>query len=391
MSIQGKHIAVIGAGIGGLTVASALRQFGIDTNVYEQATQFSRVGAGIHVAPNAVLGLMGAGLPLESLTSIPAFPASARHRDGYSGELTADLTLGANSWREFGAPYTLWHRGDLHAALVTLTPADRIHLGKRLIQLRQEDDVVTLSFADGSQVEADIVIASDGLHSVVRQLVFAVDEAVNTGKVAYRSVLDRTAIRVDDLDPSTKWWGTDRHFVHYEVSGGREVAFTTSVAEDQQWGVESWSATGDPEVLRAAFADFHPTVRAILDAVKVVNKWALHTREPLERWSDRRVVLVGDACHTMPPYMGQGGAMSIEDAVVLARALGEATDHEAGIANAFASYEATRRARTTLVQQTSNNNGFGRFNNEVGWVYGYDAWAVPLISVEGSQLAVAAQ
>jgi salicylate hydroxylase/6-hydroxynicotinate 3-monooxygenase len=226
------------------------------------------------------------------------------------------------------------------------------------------------------------VIASDGLHSIVRQLVFAVDEAVNTGKVAYRSVLDRSTIKIDNLDPCTKWWGTDRHFVHYEVSGGRELAFTTSVAEDRGEGVESWSATGNPDVLRAAFTDFHPTVRTILAGIKMVNKWALHTREPLERWSDRRVVLMGDACHTMPPYMGQGGAMAIEDAVVLARALSEATGDEAGIANAFTSYEATRRARATRVQETSNDNVFGRYDNEVGWVYGYDAWAVPLISTE---------
>jgi 6-hydroxynicotinate 3-monooxygenase len=376
MSIDGRRVAVIGAGIGGLTVAAALRQLGIDADVYEQASRFTRLGAGIHVAPNAVHGLMGAGLPISTLTKVPAHPTYKNHRDAYSGEVSSSMQLGPASWREFSAPYTLWHRGDLHEALTHLVSADRLHLGMRLLDLQEHSGGVTLRFADGTTAEADIVIASDGLHSTVRQHVFALDDAVNTGKVAYRAVLDRSRVSVD-LDPCTKWWGADRHFVHYIVSAGREVAFTTSIADDD-WAEESWNSAGDPEILRAAFADFHPTVRAILDAVERVNKWALHTRAPLDCWSHGRVVLIGDAAHTMPPYMGQGGAQSIEDAVVLARALSEAAPDDAGVAGAFAVYEATRRDRATLIQETSAANAFMRYDNDGGWVYGYDPWTAPL-------------
>jgi salicylate hydroxylase/6-hydroxynicotinate 3-monooxygenase len=172
--------------------------------------------------------------------------------------------------------------------------------------------------------------------------------------------------------------------VHYIVSAGREVAFTTSVAVDD-WAEESWNSVGDSDVLRSEFSDFHPTVRAILDAVEGVNKWALHTRAPLERWSHGNVVLMGDALHTMPPYMGQGGAQSIEDAVVLARALGEAAPDDVGISRAFAIYEATRRERATLIQETSNANAFLRYDNDGGWVYGYDAWTAPLADPVAAQ------
>jgi salicylate hydroxylase/6-hydroxynicotinate 3-monooxygenase len=110
----------------------------------------------------------------------------------------------------------------------------------------------------------------------------------------------------------------------------------------------------------------------------MVNKWALHTRAPLDRWSHGRVVLMGDASHTMPPYMGQGGAQSIEDAVVLARALSAAAPDDAGVSGAFAVYEATRRDRATLIQETSTANTFMRHDNDGGWVYGYDPWTAPL-------------
>ena len=123
------------------------------------------------------------------------------------------------------------------------------------------------------------------------------------------------------IDDCTKWWGPDRHIVIYFVTPRRdEVYFVTSVPEPD-WRTESWSAKGDLGQLRAAFEGFHPQVQAVLRACPEVYKWALYERDPLPRWGEGRVVLLGDACHPMTPYMAQGAATSIEDGAVLARCL----------------------------------------------------------------------
>jgi salicylate hydroxylase/6-hydroxynicotinate 3-monooxygenase len=176
------------------------------------------------------------------------------------------------------------------------------------------------------------------------------------------------------IDPGCKWWGPDRHIVVYHVSGGREVYFTTSVPED--WRLESWSARGDVEELRAAFEGFHPDVQKVLEACPEVHKWAIHERAPLPTWSRGRAVLLGDACHPMTPYMAQGAATSMEDAAVLARCLdGVGQD---GIAEAFRRYEASRKPRTSKIQLESRENRWLRHAEPAGWVYGHDAWVAPL-------------
>jgi 2-polyprenyl-6-methoxyphenol hydroxylase-like FAD-dependent oxidoreductase len=137
---------------------------------------------------------------------------------------------------------------------------------------------------------------------------------------------------------------------------------------------DSWSAKGDVRELRRAYEEFHPDVRAMLDACPDCHKWATAELDPLSRWSEGRIVLLGDACHPMPPRMAQGAAMSIEDAAILGRCLagGGAEDLE----GAFARYEAHRKPRTSLVQAISARDGGLR--GDAGWLYGYDAWAAAL-------------
>ena len=128
--------------------------------------------------------------------------------------------------------------------------------------------------------------------------------------------------------------------------------------------------------LRKAFTGFHRQVEQVLAACPDVHKWAIVDRAALDRWTDRNVTLLGDACHPMTPYMAQGAAMAIEDAAVLSRCLdGVARD---GIANAFRRFEATRKARTTRIQQTSRANTWLSGRTDADWVYGYNAWTVPL-------------
>ena len=156
-----------------------------------------------------------------------------------------------------------------------------------------------------------------------------------------------------------------------------EVYFVTSVPEPE-FRVESWSAKGDVKTLRAAFEGFHPQVQRVLAACPSVHKWALVDRNPLDRWTDRNVTLLGDACHPMTPYMAQGAAMAIEDAAVLSRCL-EGVERE-GIAQAFRRFEATRKERTTRVQSTSRRNTWLKDRTDADWVYAYNAFAAPLAS-----------
>ena len=183
-----------------------------------------------------------------------------------------------------------------------------------------------------------------------------------------------------DIGPSrTKWWGPDRHIVIYYVNAARsELYFVTSVPEPAEWLTrESWSAMGDVSELRKAYEGFHHEVRAVLEACPDCHKWAILDRDPLPRWSDGRVVLLGDACHPMTPYMAQGAATAIEDAAVLARCLEEVEGED--IEGAFQRYEAHRKPRTSRIQAISRANTWMKGgDDDTSWLYGYDAWHVPL-------------
>lgn len=366
-------IAIIGAGIGGLTLAACLSRMGLRVTVFEQATAFRRVGTGIQMAPNAMKVLSPLGLR-PRLERVAFCPATIANREWDSGELTFELPLGDGAEARYGAPYFLLHRGDLHRALQGLVSSGLIELRARLVGVEGRGERVVLRFADGRQAEADAVVGADGVHSVVREAIHRAS-ATFTGRVAYRAVFARELVRGPTPGPSTKWWGPDRHIVVYYVSGGRELYFTTSVP-DEAWTVESWSARGSTRELREAFVGFHPEVTGVLDACPSVHKWAIYDRDPLPVWHTDQVVLLGDACHPMTPYMAQGAATAMEDAVMLARCLAEGGS--ADLATAFARYETCRKPRTSAIQAGSRSNTWLRRPTDPSWVYDYDAWQVPL-------------
>jgi 6-hydroxynicotinate 3-monooxygenase len=376
MATRSRSITVVGAGIGGLAVAAALRQRGIAVEIYEQAERFARVGAGIQQSPNAMRVHRGLGLE-DRLRQFAFLPVSALNRDGITGAVSNDHPLGTTVEARYGAPYLTLHRGDLHDSLLSLVPADCLHLGKKLVALQARGPRIELTFADGSEVETDAVIGADGVHSRMREYVAGADAARFTGRLAYRTTFPAALLRGVELGPSrTKWWGPDRHIVIYFVTARcDEIYFTTSVPEAADWITsESWSARGDLGEMRAAFAGFHRDVQAVLAATPEVHKWGIFEREPLPAWGRGRVVLLGDACHPMTPYMASGAAMALEDAAVLARAIAEIDDLE----SAFRAYEATRKPRASAVQTGSSANTWMRNETNPDWLYGYDAWTVPL-------------
>jgi 6-hydroxynicotinate 3-monooxygenase len=372
----GLSVAVIGAGIGGLATAAALRRVGIDVTVYEQARQFARLGAGIQVGCNAMHVLRGLGLE-QPLRRNAFYPRSWNNRDWGTGEVRYDQIFGHSAEEKYGAPYLLTHRGDLHAALAGAVPEEHIRLDHRLVGLDEKGGSVVLGFADGTTAVHDAVVAADGVHSLVKGLLFGDEEARFTGRIAYRTTFPASFLGGYEIDGCTKWWGEDRHIVIYYVKPDRsEVYFVTSQPEPG-FTVESWSAKGDMRTLRAAFEGFHPQVQHVLAACPDVHKWALVDRDPLRQWHDRTITLLGDACHPMTPYMAQGAAMALEDAAVLSRLL-EEVDNRAGIADAFLRLEATRKARTSKMQLTSRTNTWLRGKTDVDWVYSYNPWTVPL-------------
>ena len=376
MPTASPRIAVIGAGMGGLAVAATLRKFGFEVAVYEQAARFTRIGAGIQMMPNSMKVLRGIGA--EARLRERAFqPTSHLNRDAYTGEVMRELPMPEEA---FGAPYLCMHRADLHDALLSTLPPEIIHLDRKLVGVEQGAGGVTLAFADGGRATADAVVASDGIHSLVRELVVGPDQPIHKGRIAYRAVFDAARLGGFDIGPSrTKWWGRDRHIVIYYTARDRsELYFVTSVPEPADWLTpESWSAKGDVTELRAAYDDFHEDVRRVLAACPDCHKWAILEREPLPRWSDGRVALLGDACHPMTPYMAQGAATSIEDAAVLARCLADVRGED--IEGAFRRYEAHRKPRVSRIQAISSANTWMKGgSDDTGWLYGYDAWNADL-------------
>ena len=389
MTSANPSIAIVGAGMGGMAAAATLLQAGFDVRVYEQASRFGRIGAGIQMLPNSMKVLRGIGVE-KRLQEMAFAPYSHLNRVWDTGEVKRELPMPEDL---YGAPFLCMHRADLHDALASAVPMERIELNRKLVGLDQDGGPVTLRFADGSTATADAVIGADGVHSVVRSLIVGPDKPIHRGRIAYRAVFD-TSLMPKPITPSrTKWWGTDRHIVIYYTRADRsELYFVTSVPEAADWVTpESWSAKGDVRELRAAYEGFHEEVRMVLDACPDCHKWAILEREPLPSWSSGRVVLLGDACHPMTPYMAQGAATSIEDAAVLARCLAEARG--GSIEGAFKRYEAHRKPRTSRIQAISSaNTWMSGGNDDTSWLYGYDAWNAPLDKpASGALLSQAAE
>ena len=345
------RIAIVGGGIGGLGAALSLLRAGFDVHVYEQAHAVREVGAGIQISPNAsrVLHALGLG---DELARSGVRPLAFHQRRWQDGRTLAKAPLGDTVVAAFGYPYYHLHRANLLSMLIDALPAERLHIGHRLVAVADHGDRVEAEFANGKRIAAEALVGADGIHSTVRQVLFGPADPRFTGCVAYRGVVPADRVKHLDVEVTAQMWmGPGKHIIIYYVAGQRLLNFVGIIDQDS-WTKESWTDPGDVNELRAAFADWDPYLRSVIDTIDETFVWALHDRAPLPRWSAGRVTLLGDACHPMLPFMAQGASQALEDGASLAGCLTAVGDVE----GAFARYEKMRIPRTSRVQGMASIN-----------------------------------
>jgi salicylate hydroxylase len=342
-------VVIIGGGIGGLFAANALIGQGLRVSVYEQASALGEVGAGVFVTPNAVRHLERVGLgPAVEKWGARVGPGSSYFR--HDGTPIAPVQVSdANGSACFGM-----HRADLVDFLAANLPAGIVHTGHRAIGFEQDGGVARVKFTNGATVEAEVVVAADGIHSELRPYVFPPSKPVFHGTISYRGLISRERLPSWPMDRWQMWAGPSRHFLVFPVRHGTMVNYVGFVPTDEEMK-ESWSAPGDPAALRREFEGWDPRIGNLLQQVDKTFRWALYDREPLSTWTKGRLTLLGDAAHPMLPHLGQGANQSIEDGMALATILAH-VDTSAVPASLHA-YERLRRERVAQVQLGARQNG----------------------------------
>ncbi len=350
-------VLIVGGGIGGLTAALCCAHFGHEVTVFEKSPILSDIGAGIQISPNAMKVFRALGI--ETQVTQNAFrPEAIEARMGVSGRNIFSIPLADHAQDKWNAPYLHIHRADLIAALKTAL-AERqpnaIETNAEALGYSQSAAQAKLHLRGGHQIEGDVIIGADGIKSAIRQEMQGDDSPIFTGNVAWRAVVDIAAL--GDMAPNPTacvWMGAGRHCVTYRLRRGTLVNFV-GVVERADWQEESWAQLGAKSDALSDFKGWHPTIAAILEAVNdtALYRWALFDRQPLSRWTDGRVVLLGDAAHAMLPFLAQGAAMAIEDAWSIAANL-SASERE--IAQSLSAYQNIRLGRTSKVQAASRRN-----------------------------------
>jgi salicylate hydroxylase len=379
------RIAVVGGGLAGLAAAQALKAFGVKAEVFETAPALGEIGAAVNASPQAVKALRAIGVG-ERIAAVGHASPGIHTRNMQTGEFL-EFNDRHKAAAKYGAPYYSFHRADLLDALASGLDHSAIHLGHRLTGLEEHSGGVTLTFANGAQVEAEYVIGADGVRSVIRQTLYGADNPTYTGQMVWRALLNASDVPAEVLEPTghIQWVGPGCHLLAYYIRAKKHVNIVTQEDTDK-WVEEGWSTRGDPDEMRLSFPNPEPHLKKLLSLVNECSKWGLFTRPLTQNWGRGRIQLIGDAAHAMLPNAGQGACQAFEDAYILSRWVNACPDP----AEAFANFRRIRIPRVHGVQRLSIANarfkhmrdaaaqkqsidaGKSSVHGNSDWVWGYD-------------------
>ncbi len=381
---RNTRIIIIGAGIGGLAAASALRQRGYEAHVYERASALTEVGAGLQLGPNAVKVFKALGLE-DNLRANASEPTKLTVLNWNDSSLWSREPLKGVTNSKYGGSYMTMHRADLHRIFHDTLAEGSIHLGMQCASVSTSKGTAAARFTDGSEVEADIIIAADGIRSVIRQQLFGAEEPRFTGMVSWRAIVPMECMPLRlgpqgsvqlEQGEAFSWLGPTGRVLCYPIGGKGEWLNIFAGAQSNVWADESWTTSSSREELLAAYAGWDEVLLELLsNAGENCFKWGIFDRDPRFEWTKGRVTLLGDAAHPTMPTLAQGANMAIEDGYVFAKSLAR---HPEDIGLALTAYLSERLPRTGMVQLQSRK----QFANNLkvppppfidrSWIYYHD-------------------
>lgn len=344
-----QPILIAGGGIGGLSAAAALAGKGMASVVLEQADTMAEIGAGIQIGPNGFHCFDALGIG-KQMRETAVFIDALRLLDARTAEEITQIPLHKPFREHFGNPYAVVHRAELHRLLLERC-IDSGHVDLRTqacaLGYSQDGGSVTLHLRGGN-VTGRALIGAEGLRSAIRAQMVGDGAPRVSGHATYRSVIPRDAMPQDlRMNAATLWAGPKCHIVHYPLKGGTVFNLVVTYHRDALEAVSGKPVT-HAEVAEG-FEHVHPRARAVIEHGRDWKQWVLCDRDPIGKWTDGRVALLGDAAHPMLQYFAQGACMAMEDGVALAVALDATSDIDA----ALLQYQSIRAVRTARVQMNS--------------------------------------
>jgi salicylate hydroxylase len=390
MISKDMRIGIIGAGIGGLTLALALRQRGLAADVYEQASELREIGAAVALTANGTRELERLGC-LDGIAAFATEPTEIIWRGWCDDRRIASFPIGEGGMyrARFGAPYFGVHRSDLQRVLGEAHGPDRLYLGHRLTALSEKNGIIRLDFDNGVGAEVDVLVGADGQRSLVRKFITGEERVSYTRTSGFRGIVPVSRLpSLPDPRAVQFWMGPNAHLLHFALGpSGSDVNFLAVVEGPTAWTHENWVAPITHNVAVAAFEGWHPAVIEMISAVPHDLRWGLFEVRPLRTWRRGRAVLLGDAAHGMLPHHGQGANVSIEDAITLAELLRAHRLDE--FDEAMQRYQTLRQLRTRTIQRSAHatnsvlhltDDAFGarasylaRVPERFGWIHAFDA------------------
>ena len=345
-------VIVVGGGVGGLGAALAMREHGIDVTVLEQAKELKEIGAGVQIAANGVVVLRRLGLE-DQVAAVATQPRSWEYYDMETGKALVSWPVGSEAASLYGAPLYNVHRADLIQIMADALPDGSIRFNAKCAAIGQTKDDAWVRLETGEIIRADAVVGADGIHSVVRETLVGPADASFANLLVWRALIPADRMPPGVFEERGNYWvGPGRSIVSYWVRPGELYSFLASVPATEVHR-ESWADSGDVNDLLRSFNGAEPRVMRMLEAIDSAFITGMYYRNPLDRWTEGRITLMGDAAHAMVPYLAQGACQALEDAWVLGVCLGR--DGDLDINERLKEYEERRRPRTTRVQAAARS------------------------------------